>query len=95
MGGGEVNNNPDEAYNALFRSYEGANRRIKELEAQLTEVGKRIESAQSDSRKAIQILFNIEAQLTAAQADIAKWKQPLADECESSLEDIIRKATGE
>ena len=61
----------DDAYDALFRSYEDSNRRIKELDAQLVDA--RIEIAIRDRE-----LKASDKQLAAAQADAGFWGRATA-----------------
>lgn len=44
-----MNNNPDEAYNSLFRSYEAANRELAELKKRVVELEAQLAAAQADT----------------------------------------------
>lgn len=109
--GGEMNDKSDASYDALFRSYEGANKRIKELEetcaclrltiskleSLLTQAGLDVAELQAEIARLWQIAYN--GEYSKARNWGADHEQAdtyaLRVAGESSLEDIIRKAKEE
>ena len=71
-----MNDKSDAAYDALFRSYENANKQIKELEAQLAEARAEVESYQAklaeEQERNLNNVANADLQFAEMQAEITR-----------------------